>query len=154
MLNTVRALERRYKAWTTSPTWVEDMSECITLHVKKWFRWGANGDLPSVRELDKLCQVCEQTPKIRHWLPTREYRMVREYVESGGEIPDNLCIRLSAYMVDGPMPERIARELGVQMSGVSANGNHTCHAEDTGNKCGECRKCWDPNVKMVHYKAH
>ena len=44
------------------------------------------------------------TPTVSHWLPTREYRIVSDYVAAGGEIPENLNIRFSAHMIGGVVP--------------------------------------------------
>jgi hypothetical protein len=30
----------------------------------------------------------------------------------------------------------------------------TCPAPSQGGKCGDCRACWDPKVKVVSYGKH
>ncbi len=45
-----------------------------------FFRWFDSGDLQSVEMVRDIVAVAERTPEIRHWLPTREYATVREYL--------------------------------------------------------------------------
>jgi hypothetical protein len=40
-------------------------------------------------------------PRVKFWLPTREYQTVEAYRRVGSRIPTNLCIRYSAHLVDG-----------------------------------------------------
>src|SRR3974390_218131 len=54
-----------------------------------WHRWHDSGDIQSVDHLKKICDVARKTPHIKHWLPTRELKMVQDYVASGGDVPDN-----------------------------------------------------------------
>jgi len=147
------ALERRFQK-ISGKSWVKDMIAVISrVEVSGYFRWHDAGDLQSVAHLKRIVKICQGTPQIRHWLPTREYAVVRKFLESGGVIPANLTVRLSALMVDGPAPESLARRLGVQVSGASASA-FTCPAPKQGNVCALCRKCWDREVFNVSYKVH
>jgi len=141
------------KAGMYHPQWVEAMTLLIKLNCDSHFRWFDSGSEPSVEIFRNIMEVCRNTPRIKHWLPTKEYGFVAEYVKTGGIIPKNLCIRLSGYMVDGPAPTQLAQSLGVQTSTVS-KGAFTCPVSTTFNKCGECRKCWNRSVKNVAYKYH
>tara|TARA_R100000458_G_scaffold16908_1_gene14635 strand:- start:695 stop:1327 length:633 start_codon:yes stop_codon:yes gene_type:complete len=134
--------------------WVESMSALIYRKEKSgFFRWKDSGDIGSVKELDKIVQVCRNLPHIRFWLPTREYGFVRQWVEKNGKFPENLTVRLSAYMIDGPPPTKLAKQLGVQTSGVSAS-NFTCPASRQGDQCLSCRECWNRNQFTINYKEH
>ena len=44
--------------------------------------------------------IAKNTPKIKHWLPTKEYQLIRQYEKEFGEFPKNLIVRVSAPMVD------------------------------------------------------
>ena len=148
-----KSLEYREKA-ISRDIWVESMSALIYRKEKSgFFRWKDSGDIGSVKELDKIVQVCRNLPHIRFWLPTREYSFVRQWVKKHGKFPENLTVRLSAYMIDGPPPVKLARELGVQTSGVSA-GKFTCPASRQGHQCLKCRECWDRNTENIDYKEH
>jgi hypothetical protein len=151
--NVRNALERRFGK-ISGKFWVRDMIAAISRVEKSgFFRWHDSGDLQSIAHLKRIVKICEETPEIRHWLPTREFATVRKFLEKGGIIPANLTIRFSALMIDGPAPESLARGLGVQVSGASASA-FTCPAPAQGNVCGNCRKCWNRETFNVSYKVH
>jgi len=121
-----------------------------------YFRWHDSGDLQSVDHLRLIAEVCSQTPHISHWLPTREYKIVREFMATN-VCPDNLTIRLSAHMKNTVIGESNL-PLGTVSSGVyrdigDAQGYH-CPASKQDNKCGACRMCWNKAYKLVIYKEH
>ena len=150
------AMERRLKCMS-NPRWVEAMAFLLNERAEKnpFFRWFDSGDLQSVAMLARICQVAEKSPTVKHWLPTREFSIVAEYVGKGGIIPRNLCLRLSSLMIDGPAPRALSVRLGVKTSGVTAcHFRATCPATLTHGKCGECRKCWSRSVSTVRYLAH
>lgn len=114
-----------------------------------YFRFFSAGDLQSIHHLKDIIWICEQLPNIKAWMPTKELKIVSDYVKSGGKIPDNLTIRLSGFMIDGPAPS----VKGFVTSTV-VRENQTCLAPSQGGKCLDCRKCWDGNVQNVSYKLH
>jgi hypothetical protein len=142
------ALERRLKSFD-HPDWVEAMTSLIG--DTQWFRWFDSGDLQSEHMLLRIMDVCRRTPKTRHWLPTREYAIVRKVVEAT-PVPKNLTIRLSAHMREQRVPQSLLGP-GVVASNVSKQF-YSCPAPQQNNQCGECRKCWDRRVKNVTYKLH
>jgi hypothetical protein len=150
----VRAAHDRRIWGLENPQWAEVMAFLITnLEYSGHFRWFDSGDVQSVEHLNKIVEVCKLTPNVKHWLPTREYRFVAQWLRANGAFPDNLIVRLSAYMIDGKPPVAFARGLGVYTSAVSRK-NFTCPAPKQGNKCLDCRMCWDKNVANVTYKSH
>jgi hypothetical protein len=86
-------------------------------------------------------------------LPTREYQTVEAFRRLGGRIPSNLCIRLSAHIIDGKPPVKYGLPVSIVDSGKNGSScnAHTCPAPQQGNQCGRCRACWDPAVKIVSY---
>jgi len=150
----VKSAQARRLAGLNHPRWVEAMVYLIdTFEDSGFFRWHDAGDLQSVAHLERIIDVCNHTQNIMHWLPTREYGIVADYKAAGGIIPANLCIRLSAYMMEGKPPTSVAAKLGVQTSGVSKVG-YTCPASNQGNKCMLCRACWNTGVENINYKRH
>lgn len=148
------ALAKRLKA-IESVQWTSDMVELIARKEKSgFFRWHDSGDLQSVQHLFAICEIARCLPQIRFWLPTREYGIVSQYLEIG-DIPDNLTIRLSAFKIDGPAPASIAKRLGVQTSTVVTDKSEvTCPSSKQGNKCLECRNCWDKSIGNIAYGKH
>ena len=146
------ALAKRLKA-LRSPLWAEAMAFMINAEGNRYFRWHDSGDLQSVSHLKQIVKVCELTPEVRHWIPTREYQIVSKFKEQGGRIPENLTIRLSSHMIDGATPDSIAESLGCVMSSVVTSGSN-CPSPLQGNACVNCRKCWDKSERLVSYAKH
>lgn len=151
--NVQNCLERRFQS-LKNPFWIDAMVIAITgTESSGYFRWHDSGDLQGVWHLAQIVAVCNLTPKVKHWLPTREYSMVSQFIKEGGVIPKNLCVRFSALMVDGPTPDGAANNCGVQVSGATREG-WTCPAYTQGNKCLSCRACWNRKKFSVSYKKH
>lgn len=152
--NVKNALARRL-ASLVHAEWVQAMAFQINQAAVNVFRWHDSGDVQNLEHLERIVEVCRLTPDVRHWLPTREYAIVTAYKEKHGAFPDNLNVRLSAYMVDGPLPEGAAARLGVTMSGVTSDPSKvSCAAYKQGGVCGSCRACWDKNQAVVFYPKH
>jgi hypothetical protein len=128
-----------------------------------WHRWFDSGDLQSVEMLAALVLVCKLTPDIRHWLPTREAGIVKQWRAAGGRVPSNLVIRLSSTMVGDP-PRNAPNTSTVHRHGEQHFG-HECPSTSKKHRrlnkknpgkpfCGPCRACWDSNVSNVSYPLH
>lgn len=151
--NVQNALEKRFDS-LSSPLWVEAMTQAIGgWESSGFFRWHDSGDVQSLEHLEKIAQIACNLPRIKFWLPTREYGFVSQYVAKHGAFPENLTVRLSAYMVDGQPPVTLANRLNVQTSGVSKSG-FTCPSSAQGNKCLDCRACWNKDMANISYKKH
>lgn len=136
----------------SNPSWVEAMVHLIGSKREKFFRWHDSGDLLSVEHLSKICQIAVRLPEYKFWLPTQEQQIVREYVKQHGPVPDNLTIRISAPKIDG-RPVSTDFCTSTVHKTQPAHG-HICPAPEQGNKCGDCRACWDKGIKNVSYHAH
>ncbi len=147
--NVLASQQRRLDA-ITSPEWVPQMVSMITKTDTRHFRWHDSGDIQSVAHLASIVAVVKATPDVKHWLPTREYAMVTDYLFEHGSFPENLNVRLSAHMV-GKLLEPSA---GLTSSSVGTKSGHDCPARNQGNECGECRACWSRDVKNVDYPLH
>lgn len=149
--------------------WVEAMVAMINqkCKVEPWFRWHDSGDLRGLWHFANIVRVCELTPSVQHWLPTREYEVVVAYLASGKVIPPNLVVRLSAHMIDSDpvVPRELehlpsstvstapSRLMGEKL--IEGKGSVECRAvEARDNKCGPCRACWDARVVNVQYPQH
>lgn len=152
--NVQKALEKRYQS-LADVRWVNSMAWLISNQSKDYFRWHDSGDIQSIDHLHKIVQVCKLTPDTKHWLPTREYKLVEDYIKKHGALPSNLVIRLSAHKVDFAPPSKLANRLGVQTSSVVSNkDDYTCKAPNQENACKDCRLCWNPKVANVAYLKH
>jgi hypothetical protein len=147
------AMYRRLES-ITAPLWVPAMAELIQRSNTPYFRWHDSGDLQSLDHLDRIVGVCQATPETRHWLPTREYKIVQKFVIDGRHIPENLNIRVSAHMIDGPAPAIIGLTASTVSTEEPVDGAHPCPSRFQNNSCGDCRACWDKGVPLVDYHAH
>ena len=137
-----------------NPHWSEAMGVVLTaLEHSGYFRWYASGDLRSLADLLKICDVAKRTPHITHWLPTHEIGILGAFARAGFTYPDNLIVRLSADMIEQKPSASIMEKLGVWGAAVSKT-DWTCPAPSTNNACQLCRKCWQKSVRVVTYKYH
>ena len=171
---TIKSLEKKY--------WKEAMVFIINTKGIKYFRWFDNGDLQSDKMLRDIMWIARQTPHVKHWLPTKEPRMVKRVIYNGSKKPSNLDIRLSVIGIDGDPRKmiKLARQLGVNVSvavskltfkHLKPNNEfnfvkcHTAHSirddikySDAQKKelgeCGECRACWNDKVEVIYYEVH
>ena len=154
--NVQKALQKRLHAVQTDlPSWTAAMVELITAQEKSaFFRWHDSGDVQSLAHLLAIFDVCEKTPHLQHWLPTREFSYVREALALRPK-PKNLVIRLSALMRNAAPPAKLAERLGVKTSTVGHSASKTiCEAGKRGGVCGDCRACWSESVANVDYPLH
>lgn len=118
-----------------------------------YHRWFDSGDLQSVEMLRAIVRACELTPEVRHWLPTREAKYVKEYLRQYGPFPGNLVVRVSSTMInDAPRPG-YSHTSTVHRHGAGYVGEQ-CEASTRGNSCGPCRHCWDATIDNVSYPLH
>ena len=158
--NVQDALERRYNALFDS-RWVAAMAFVIAKKCKKvsYFRWHDSGDLQSLSHLINIVQVCQLTPNVNHWLPTREYAIVRKYRDMFGDFPSNLTVRVSAAMLDSSAPSDFEHTSEVAsndsaMDQSRSRGGIACVAPNQNNECRDCRACWSRDVATVTYHKH
>jgi len=140
----VQDAQYRRLAAIKHPLWVGAMAHLINSKKANVFRWHDSGDVQDEEHLIKIFAVCKLTPKIKHWLPTRE-AWIKAFLP---ECPDNLVIRFSAPMVDQTAPASWPNSSEVVTAGA------TCPAAQQNNECRDCRACWDSNIKTIKYGKH
>jgi hypothetical protein len=138
----------------TNPHWVDGMVTLIGSD--SFFRWHDSGDLQGVDHLELIARVAQLTPNTRHWLPTREYAMVKQYIAKHGALPTNLIVRLSAMYPDQPVKVPLSLQ-GV--ANIAISNVHTgqpmgtaCNAPNQNGACVDCRLCW--TGETVSYALH
>lgn len=148
------AFQRRMKNIGTTE-WVEAMVFLINHREKSgYFRWHDSGDLQSFSHLVGIVQIAERLPHIKFWLPTKEHKIVQEYMDIFGTIPDNLIIRMSSAMVDSSVVDSgITGNVSLVEHKNKLKGYH-CPAYKQGGKCKNCRSCWLKNIQTIIYPKH
>ena len=139
--------------WQVSNTsnWIDAMVFQILRAKVKEHRWFDSGDLQSLEMLEAIAEVARQTPEVKHWLPTKEYKVAAKYLKTNIE-PSNLVVRVSATMIDGK-PSKVFRNTSTVHKSSEPIG-FECKARSRGNACGPCRACWDKRIKNVSYPKH
>ncbi len=130
--------------------WVQAMALLINRSKEPYFRWHDSGDLLGEWHLGLIVAVCLRTPKIKHWLPTREAKLISSIDPVW--IPKNLTIRLSATKVDAQPPKAHRYTSTVDRNAPPVG--FSCPAPTQGNVCGECRECWHKRKRNVSYHYH
>ena len=153
--NVQEALDRRMDKLMNNPKWVDAMVFLILHYCTKTkvLRWHDSGDLQSVQHLVKIVNIAKRTPNVRHWLPTREVSIVQEYKKLFGDFPSNLVVRISATMING-LPHKFHKHSSTVVTNEDLVVDKMCPSSKQGNKCLDCRMCWDSNVKDVAYLQH
>ena len=143
------ALQKRTKlisdeSWVKA--WVYVLKHKKRIVSSGLFRHHDSGDIQNMEHLKKIIEVAKQTPEIKHWLPTKESKMLKKFK---GDIPKNLLIRLSGSMIDGKPP------IYAHTSTVTTNKDEaTCRAFETDGECQGCTKCWDDSIANIVYFKH
>jgi len=152
--NTIKPAQFARLDSINDPAWVDAMVALIGQD--PYFRWHDSGDLQGLEHFEKIVQVATFTPNARHWLPTREYSIIKSFIAKGGKIPKNLIVRLSAMYPDKPVQVPASLQ-GVK--GITTSNVHTvkplglaCKAPSQSGECRDCRACWTD--KTVSYLMH
>ena len=140
-------------------------------------RWFDSGDLQSIEMLHAIVLTAQITPQIKHWLPTREAKIVKDYRKQYGLEPSNLVIRVSATMIgDKPitghkntstvhrkgetihgkecLAYRTNKDFEVIAEKVFKNMTRDQKKTQDFGHCGNCRACWSNDVENISYPLH
>lgn len=135
------------------PEWVQDMVR--ELDNSRYFRWFDSGDMYSVQLASKILEVMQQTPWCKHWLPTRMHKFAKfvPVIEQMEALP-NVVVRKSSDSVTGATIKGQCTSTIIPDISSATKALTVCEAYTRDGKCGDCRKCWDKDVKVVAYPAH
>lgn len=117
------------------------------------FRWHDAGDIQNLLHLENIVRVVKATPGTRHWLPTKEKKIVRDFLRKHNSFPSNLVVRVSGAMVNGKPLKSFPHTSTVHNSQGQAYG-HSCPAPNQSGECRNCRACWSHDVANVSYHQH
>ena len=131
--------------------WVNDMAKA--LENSRYFRWFDSGDMYDVRLAEKIYNVMELTPWVKHWLPTRMYKFSKyDQVINAMMKLDNVVVRLSSDSVTGEVINGLTTS--TIFSDTLPSGSFECKAYENEGKCNGCRACYSKDVQVIAYKAH
>lgn len=117
------------------------------------FRWHDSGDLQNEAHLEKINRIAELTPRILHYLPTKEAGIVSRVRKKIGDFAPNLFVKLSHSMIGETFQVR-PQGMPITTSGRDDDpAIFQCPAlRYQGNKCLDCAKCWTDSD--INYPVH
>ena len=150
MKDSVNLREHNRNDWKREE-WVAEM--VYELRNQTYFRWFDSGDVAWLKLAKKIYQVCEQTPNVRHWLPTRMYKFpkFKAILDKLNELP-NVRVRFSSDSIEGDFTNAHASTI-IPYANTPVEA-FICEAYSRGGKCGDCRACWHKDIPMIAYVAH
>ena len=132
--------------------WVDDMVR--ELDNDRYFRWFDSGDMYDVRLARKILEVCERTPWVKHWIPTRMHKFSKfSVVLARLESLSNTVVRLSSDSITGETIQGSTTSTIATLDTVPSDAV-VCEAYTREGKCADCRACWDKSVPVVAYIGH
>jgi hypothetical protein len=148
----VKAPREHNKTDWTRLEWVDDMVQ--ELDSDRYFRWFDSGDMYTLGLAEKILEVMQRTPWVRHWMPTRMHKFPKfRDVLQRMQALDNVSVRFSSDSVIGEYIPGLHGSVIVPDSTFKTPAA-LCKAYEHGGKCNKCRACWDKTVPVIAYPAH
>jgi len=158
-----KCLNARMDKIKNEPYWADAMIYIINHKKIKGklidkFRWHDSGDLQSMEHFRKIIEIARKTPKVKHWLPTKEVKLMQAFIKTGEKLPSNLNVRVSGFMVNGKPIKLKGMTTSVvitkDMLGKTPGFDCPVYAEsDHGSKCGSCDMCYK-SKRRINYIEH
>ena len=144
------AMERRMKFFYHKD-FIPIMVFLLSSLRKKKFRWFDSGDVQNTIMALNILEICRLTPDIKHWIPSKEYKIWREALKIQ-KLPNNVCLRMSSPNIDQE-PLKGFENTSTVHKDKKAFGLE-CIAYKQDGKCLDCKACYDPKVENVSYPLH
>ena len=137
-------LETNLDIWQNDPQQFERDVIIASFH-SKFFRWHSAGDIPDVGYLDMMVRVATRLPDTSFLCFTKKYELVNSYIESNGELPQNLHMVFSVWGEWKPQnPYKLPM---AYIRFKKSDHGIPVNAKRCPKYCGECVmsgcSCWD-----------
>ena len=133
--------------------WVDDM--VAALQDSRYFRWFDSGDMYALPLAEKILEVMQRTPWVKHWLPTRMHKFPKfRGVLADMKNLENVSVRFSSDSVTGQFIDGLHGSVIVPTVNDATEKMTVCRAYENAGKCSGCRACWDKSVALIAYPAH
>ena len=143
-------------------TFIDDLKTLIQAEYLNtgvpYFRWFDSGDLQSYAMLSDMVRIAYALPHIQFWLPTKELDLIKQLVSNYDDmelqLPANINIRVSVFMVDGNYLDFSSMNQSIQQTRVISKDTPELDSEYVClGKCVECNyACWDDTVNVAYIK--
>jgi len=141
--------------------WVNDMITQLTKSKNNYFRWFDSGDVESEEVLQDIYDICDSTPEVNHWIPTKSRELFSQETWRLLEGLNNVKVRYSSPSKHG-IYDNIHGSVAISDKKELTKSMFLCKAKSVGfnkkgkpnpKKCHNCRACWHNN-KVVAYEFH
>ena len=141
--------------------WVDDMINQLKKNKNKYFRWFDSGDVISQKVLEGIYDICDSTPDINHWIPTKSRDLFNQETWRLLEGLCNVKVRYSSPSKNGKY-DNIHGSVAITDKKQLTKDMFLCKAKSIGfkkngkpnpKKCHNCRACWH-NTKVIAYEFH
>ena len=160
--NVQQAYLRNLRLYNTD---IEDFWQQIEFKVRHCpmplFRFFDCGDFPNQEFVKGSCLLAKKFPEIKFLAYTKHYEWVNEYLDQGGEIPDNYVIRFSMWHNQWKVPNPHNLPVAwVDFKDKTLNPDFPKNCVSCANQldktitCSTCRICWKKNIQNVKFKQH
>lgn len=149
-MSVVKCARQHNKTDWRRDDWVDDMVKAIG--TDPYFRWFDSGDCYNLDLLHKIGSVIDLTPLTDHWVPTKNL-WVSDWLFGYEE---NVTVRFSSPIKDYYTPTVHRSVVLTKDTYLSYKGTDVflCPAPSQGDKCLDCRVCWDDSIEVIGYKEH
>ena len=144
------AMARRLEFFN-SANFIPIMVWLLQSQKKNFFRWFDSGDVQNVIMALNILEICKLTPNIKHWIPSKEYKIWR-CVLNVEKLPSNVVLRMSSPNID-QAPLKGFNNTSTVHENKKAFGLE-CIAYKQDGKCLDCKACYDPKIKNISYPKH
>ena len=144
---------------TRKHNFVPDMIKLLSK--MDYFRWFDSGDIENEIMLEKLYQICLDTPNTKHWIPTKSRDLFDQYLWEMLESLPNVKVRFSSPSKNGKY-DNIHGSTAISDKSQLDGNLFLCKAKSIGfkkngkpnpKKCHNCRACWH-NSRPIAYEVH
>ena len=126
------------------------------LSKEKYFRWFDSGDMYSLALAEKMYFIMQNTPTVKHWLPTRMHKFKKFHnVLERMQGLSNVNVRLSSDGINGELIDTKLNSTNSTIIGSNSDyKGFVCPSSLQDGKCKACKACFNKEVKTVAYIGH
>ncbi len=143
--------------------WIRTIISAVRDARCRYFRIHDSGDMFSTAYAECWFEICRRLPEVRFWIPTRAWQTpagplpvfdpLLNTLRKLASLP-NVAVRPSALNFGDQAPVVAGLHAGSTAAMPDAFRAHQCPAHLQGNRCGDCRVCWEEKSTPIAYQKH
>lgn len=123
----------------------------------KLFRYFTCGDIPNIKFIDCMVKLAIDNPGITFWTYTKKYGLVNKWIESNGNLPDNLTVIFSHWLnkdgtyfsMNNPYNLPTSEFIPYGKEELKESVTHVCPCSDP-SVVSTCETCDYPCYRLKH----